>query len=238
MYLVDILLPLFLFAVFFKSKPTKNFYENNFSIENTNAIRGICAIWVVLHHISGTVDFVQSKVLFTGLAGQIPITVFFFLSGYAMTFQLDKKQDALNGFFKKRVLKIFMPLAVMAIVFFSYYRILVMQRANQISVGRQLLNSLIDLSHGYPLVLNSWFVVELILLYIIFYFSFKLTKKNKKRGLLVLFLSSGILMALLMGLFVLRGWPSTWFLSTLIFPLGSMYYIYKNFIDSYIKKRY
>ena len=74
------------------------------SVEYTTNFRGIAAIGVILHHMS---ERINAGVFFSKLSmiGYLLVTLFFFLSGYGLLVQYQKKKDGyLKGFLKKRVL--------------------------------------------------------------------------------------------------------------------------------------
>ncbi|MBO4759834.1 MAG: acyltransferase family protein [Spirochaetaceae bacterium] len=155
------------------------FHEDSTSLEVTKALRGFAALGVILHHISQEHAFQVSAgqghhgelSIFVN-AGFFFVAIFFFCSGFGLIKSLDTKENYLEGFLKKRVLKaILIPFYVNAVLF-----------------------AIFGLAGGYDLpplrliagllgltLLNyyAWYPVVLTLLYIAFYFIFKYVKNRK-----------------------------------------------------------
>ena len=155
------------------------FHEDSTSLEVTKALRGFAALGVILHHISQEHAFQVSAgqghhgelSIFVN-AGFFFVAIFFFCSGFGLIKSLDTKENYLEGFLKKRVLKaILIPFYVNAVLF-----------------------AIFGLAGGYDLpplrliagllgltLLNyyAWYPVVLTLLYIAFYFIFKHVKNRK-----------------------------------------------------------
>ena len=93
-----------------------------FSKQATVTLRGLLATGIVLHHLSlrlveASPDcaWIWSQFSFWGAP---IVAVFFFLSGYGLMVSLiTKGQKYLDGFLKKRLLKIVLPLVLCSIVF-------------------------------------------------------------------------------------------------------------------------
>lgn len=93
-----------------------------FSKQATVPLRGLLAIGIVLHHLSlrlveASPDCHWIWLQFSFWGAPI-VAVFFFLSGYGLMVSLiTKGQEYLDGFLKKRLLKIVLPLVLCSIVF-------------------------------------------------------------------------------------------------------------------------
>lgn len=93
-----------------------------FSKQATVPLRGLLATGIVLHHLSLRLveaspdcPWIWSQFSFWGAP---IVAVFFFLSGYGLMVSLiTKGQKYLDGFLKKRLLKIVLPLILCSIVF-------------------------------------------------------------------------------------------------------------------------
>ena len=93
-----------------------------FSKQATVPLRGLLATGIVLHHLSLRLveaspdcSWIWSQFSFWGAP---IVAVFFFLSGYGLMVSLiTKGQKYLDGFLKKRLLKIVLPLVLCSIVF-------------------------------------------------------------------------------------------------------------------------
>lgn len=92
-----------------------------FSVEATLELRGVLALGIVMHHISLRV--VQAAPTIWGISqfefwGAPIVAVFFFLSGYGLMKSLQVKGTAyLNGFLRKRLTKVALPLFLCSLVY-------------------------------------------------------------------------------------------------------------------------
>ena len=94
----------FLFCVFFKIRFSKKgeFFENYLSVETTRAIKGICAVLILLSHLcTYLADYFTSLFLFKFI-GAMAVGGFFFVSGYGLQYGIMNKENYLKGFLKKR----------------------------------------------------------------------------------------------------------------------------------------
>ena len=183
-------------------------------------IRGILALLICWHHISlecisyGAIY--QEFRLWGVIVGQ-----FFFISGYGLFYSWSHKNGYLKSFLSRSFKKLFVPFAVVL----SLY---VLKTYFNGCMHGNLLNMIIPYS-GITYLPKSWFVYELMLLYIMFYYIFRL-KIDVIRKLSVLLLICVLLIAVL----VILGYGSNWYVSTLAFPIGMIYsykekYILHNF---------
>lgn len=141
-----------------------------FSKQATVPLRGLLAIGIVLHHLSLRLveaspdcHWIWSQFSFWGAP---IVAVFFFLSGYGLMVSLiTKGQKYLDGFLKKRLLKIVLPLVLCSIVF----------EATSITLwGGQIA----DFRKDWPFLPNCWFCVTIIIYYIAFYIAALLFKSS------------------------------------------------------------
>lgn len=140
-----------------------------FSKQATVPLRGLLAIGIVLHHLSLRLveaspdcHWIWSQFSFWGAP---IVAVFFFLSGYGLMVSLiTKGQKYLDGFLKKRLLKIVLPLVLCSIVF----------EATSITLWGQIA----DFRKDWPFLPNCWFCVTIIIYYIAFYITALLFKSS------------------------------------------------------------
>lgn len=141
-----------------------------FSKQATVPLRGLLAIGIVLHHLSLRLveaspdcPWIWSQFSFWGAP---IVAVFFFLSGYGLMVSLiTKGQKYLDGFLKKRLLKIVLPLVLCSIVF----------EATSITLwGGQIA----DFRKDWPFLPNCWFCVTIIIYYFAFYITALLFKSS------------------------------------------------------------
>ena len=141
-----------------------------FSKQATVPLRGLLAIGIVLHHLS--LRLVEASPDDMWICSQFQfwgapiVAVFFFLSGYGLMVSLiTKGQKYLDGFLKKRLLKIVLPLVLCSIVF----------EATSITLwGGQIA----DFRKDWPFLPNCWFCVTIIIYYFAFYIAALLFKSS------------------------------------------------------------
>lgn len=159
---------LFLWTIWGCLRPSVSLTQ--FTMEATLPLRGVLAMGIVIHHISlrivdATPDdmWIFSQFQFWGAP---IVAVFFFLSGYGLMVSLiTKGQKYLDGFLKKRLLKIVLPLVLCSIVF----------EATSITLwGGQIA----DFRKDWPFLPNCWFCVTIIIYYFAFYITALLFKSS------------------------------------------------------------
>lgn len=78
----------------------EGYYDDYLSIEKTKKVKGIAAILILLHHLAQRVA-IPKPFAFIRYVGFILVAVFFFFSGYGLSFGLRYKSDYLKHFWKK-----------------------------------------------------------------------------------------------------------------------------------------
>lgn len=165
-------------AIGIKFAPRPGFNKDSLSMDAMTCLKGVMALFVVLHHLSqkklfqetGTISvFEQIGFLFVG--------IFFFTSGYGLYKSFITKPNYLKGFLKRRVLPILISYYVMIAIYAVYYII----KGNDFSVAQWIfkLSGLILINS------QAWFVPIIILMYLAFYFIFK-SEKLRKNGIPIL----------------------------------------------------
>lgn len=166
---LDILLLLFLFAVFFgcrftKGKGKQGYFSDYLSGEYTGILKGVFCLSVVFHHLAQRTEGSTVFVYFQ-LTGYLSVALFFFLSGYGLMARY--KQDGsgyLKGFFKYRFCAVAIPL----LLFLILYSVAIWY-CERLTFGAAVGKS-IYLS-------NSWFMVAILFFYICFFIAAKLLKR-------------------------------------------------------------
>ena len=138
-------------------------YDNGFnkdylSKDNTLALKGACALSIVLLHIGGVT---QAKLLpeITAFA----VSVFFFLSGYGMITALKNKGDSyLNKFIQRHTIKLAIPYFVAALIYVIYFRYaqgnLGFKYYDEYKVSfKGIVSAFFE--HGYTIVVNYLFFI-------------------------------------------------------------------------------
>ena len=211
--MIDIYVLLILIIFFYGAQVTRKetCFEDSLARDNTDIIRGMMAIIVLFHHIS---QVAYEGVVFKYFAdfGRFPVSMFFFLSGYGLISQYQKKgKDYLEGFFKKRILKILVPYLLANVVFYIFK-----------SISARRLIALSDLKYyvknGDTLVPYSWYIIVLIGCYIVFWICARLFG-SKGIGMLNIAVAVAGILWMTVG-YCLTGYGIWWFCSVLSFPLG------------------
>lgn len=185
------------------------------SINSSNCLKGFMALTIVLCHLFARTEL-SCKIYFIDF-GATAVGCFFFISGYGLlTSYKQKGAQYLNGFAKKRFIKLIVPFIF---VIFLY----------QMSRGFGPINFIDDLHSGNVKILPfSWYVFCAILFYFCFYFVFRFTN-NEIRGILLIWLFTLFLIVL----FNIIQYPSLWWISLSLFPIGITY---KNMENKIIGK--
>lgn len=201
------------------------FYDDNFSVAQTRALKGVFAIYVVFHHLcTYLADFFPSFYAFKHI-GFLMVGGFFMISGYGLMYGVKNKPNYLKGFFSNRILTILVPYYIINI-FYLY--------ANKIT-GQLTKEYIIGSLFGF----NLWYVMAITILYIAFYFSFKVFgNKHGVKSISLSTLAYIVVMYILYKFFnryLLGFW---WYNSAICFAIGILYCNFKNKADSLLKKHY
>lgn len=205
---------------------TEGIYQNMkkeyLSKENTDCLRGIFAIVIMLLHIVQFHPIPMHPYLnyvITSL-GYLSVAVFFFLSGYGLETAFLKKEDYLKTFFRRRLLP----------TYGTYLYVMLIYLLCFLAVGRRfsfatLLKSVLLYS---TIVNNGWFFFAILALYLIFYLTHRFLKKHSLR-------MSGVTLGLLLWcvvciLFDFGYWI---YLSVFAFLPGILWAYHKEKIDAF-----
>ena len=182
--------------------------RNAFEQKQAIALRGICAIEIMLGHIGLATE---STILFPNRkAGVLFVGIFFALSGYGLMYGVSNKENYLQGFWKKRIPKILIPAYVTFLIGIVIRSIMAGNANNLVNV--------ISIKRFFGQ--TNWYVWELLVMYIVFYICARLDKSLLKgQYILLVFSLVFVCMAFEMGV------DNPWYGSTLCFWLGIFYYM-------------
>ena len=235
-----ILVSLFLILLFGVKISSKGQWQQEpLSLENSNAIRGFSAIAIVIHHLcqelfekTGSAGILS---IFTEL-GVLFVGIFFFFSGYGLYTSLKTKDNYLKGFLKKRLISTLVPFYVCILIFMLFALI---------KGQTYKLPELIATISGWLLInQHMWYVVEITILYLVFYIVYSLISNRKLAtsiiGIFVVVLSIGSLLlghgADLSSKYWFMG--EWWYNTTLCFVLGIVISQNKEKLEQFSKKFY
>ncbi len=233
---------LLLVITFFGAKKAKKgeIAEGFLSPEQTKMLQGSVCIAIVIHHviqdITGYGVLRKGPITIFNDIGILLTSVFFFISGYGLITSLNTKQDYLKTFLRKRLSAVLIPFFITniaGILLFKFYCKFPMTAAlmRKYFFGTYLING------------NSWFMIEIVVLYLAFYILFRLIR-NKDIALILMCVFT----------FVLIGYASRqghdmdgysrwfkgewWYNSTIVFAFGMVFARFKDKLAAFFNKRY
>jgi len=205
------------------------------SLEQCRMIRGAACICVIIHHltqqITGYGSLWRGPITLFSEAGYLFTAIFFFLSGYGLIVNLYGREDYLDHFPARRLSAVLIP-------FWVINAMIVIVKA-LVGRGTRHFQTMVMYISGLLLAdSNGWFVVEITILYLLFYLSFRFLK-NKNISLIVL--SAATLLLICWSL--TRGHDSPeaqihwfrgewWYNSTAAFMFGIWYARLRRKMDS------
>lgn len=197
------------------------------SLSTTNCIKGLLAVMVLICHLHARVDLFSTSIFGTLFSafGYLAVSCFFFLSGYGLHEVSQKKERYILDFPKKKLLPFFCLSCFVILIY--------LLRDLLTGSDVKILEVLQSFFIADTIVDNGWYMQVQMLFYMLFYISYRFGKK--KRNLLLI---------ILVSLYCLLGFAfnmaTTWYETSLCFPLGILYSKVKDKINnnliSYTKK--
>ena len=225
-YLLLDLFIVILVLLIITSKPENNL-ENPIDKANTITVRALLMVSIFFRHIYAIVEdedvgfFLK---LFEG-KGFWCVAVFFFFSGYGLFKALSSKgEEYLKSFLKKRFPAVVIPY-ISAIVLFFVVRIIVLNENVSfapIDIAKRIYSTLL-------LVDYSWYVLEIVFLYIVFYLSFRYINQR----VYALLVCSMVVVAFTFVCSLL-GVNIAYYISTFGFVFGMFYACFYEKVDSFV----
>lgn len=176
----------------------------------TDIIKFITALLVVNGHLFMYYSNMPQLTQWMNLGAQC-VSLFLFFSAYGLMCAYERKgQEYLQGFFTRRICRVLIPLVTAYAVSLPIYAIF-----KGVIDWQNVFNTL---AWGGPYLKFSWYVTEIVVLYVLFYFCAKFSKSDKG---LAYILSVSVVM-LMLALFVTR--QPVWYINGLpCFILGIWY---------------
>ena len=204
--------------------------NNNFlSKSNTDILRGLFILIIIFHHISLRMTFPGLMSPFRHF-GYLGVSVFFFLSGYGLSISRLRNNDSNHDFFIKRISRVLVPYMLINFItlnieYFFYDKYYGFADLIFYTLGIKMLNS------------TMWYINATILLYIVFYLSFRYF--NGKASIVILFVFSAVYWLAHAYYFHLGVW---WYNTIFCFPIGvyigNNYQIFVGRISTFEQKNY
>ncbi len=195
------------------------------SLQTTNSLRGIFSLVVVLHHLSKEVTAIYPYSQFVDM-GYLAVAFFFFVSGYG----LQKKHMTDPSYQNKFLLKRLPSVLLLPILMLAFYCAEAFASGEVLSV-KDILFSVFD---DHPTVAGSWYVINISIFYVVFYFLMKVFKKHyfaMIAGAIVFYVVWAIGCLLL-------GHGLWWYSATHLLAIGMFWAVYEKQILATLKKCY
>ena len=197
--------------------------SNVLSMYHTTLIKGLASINVVLCHLSFFYDGIIVLPAFNYI-GYASVGFFFFLSGFGLMKQYLQKEDYRSTFLKKRLGRIFIPYIFFNLIYWLYY-LMTGTPIGVFEACRMIVS-------GDPLVLYSWYILEILIIYL-FFFLFMFFVKRRKMLMIV----CNIILYLLLLLFYKQyGYLPFWYDSTHMFFIGIIWASYEERLTKFVYK--
>lgn len=191
--------------------------HSGFTREKTLPLKALLAILIVADHLTFWMG-ASWLTPFRELGAPI-VSVFLFISGFGlMKSYMNKGAEYLDGFVRRRIWSVILP-ALVALA--AYWLICFDPQRDYIrSIG-------LLFTHGVPLLPYSWYVATIVVLYLMFFLSFRYVPERYK-ALTVCLLS-------IVYIFVTQsiGYDRCWWVGTLAFPTGLLYAKYEKDISAF-----
>lgn len=208
--------------------------EESLSLSHSKDLLGFFALLIVVHHMIQTL--IQNRGTDVGImvvfenAGVCFVGGFFFFSGYGLLRSLYVKKDYLEHFFRKRILKIIIPFYAVN----TFFTIVTkhMGMLDSYEVAPCMTGIIMPNDH-------MWYLVEIVVLYLLFYKNFKNPKSEKEafvRMLIDLLIVITISLLLGHGPFWFQG--EWWYNSTILFFIGMLIARFEKLVISFAKKNF
>ena len=224
-----------------KKAPKGTYHENFLGYSVMKGLQGFAALGVILHHVTQTVtgygQHDKGIINVMNDAGVFFTALFFFCSGYGLVTSFLQKDNYLNGFLKKRLSAVLVPFLVCNLLFVG---------VSLAAGARPKIGELLLYVPGLILLNDQmWFIVELAILYVVFYLLFR--KDEKKRlplwkiaVVLVVMTTVSLLLGHdglpdSQGLWFFGEW---WYNTTWTFFVGMMIAKHREVVVSYVKNHY
>lgn len=212
MLLFYILINITLLLAFYPIKTKIAIYE--FDLKSSIAIKGVCSLLIILHHLSMVIDYNPHNYTFNfsqfNSWGSLIVGVFFFISGFGLTKNVTLYNNPIKSL-SKRLYKVLLPLIITSLIYLTLIYIF-----DEINIQNFMLP-------------NSWYCYTIMFYYIVFFLSIMITTNKLK------ILSINIVISLFFVLYLIYNDCSGYlFKSNLAFNLGMVYAIFESKICNYI----
>lgn len=220
-----------------KTAPRGELFDNSFPLSVSKGLQGFLALQIFVHHVYifltiREVNAEQLRIFST--IGVWMIGFFFFCSGYGLIISLRTKPDYLQGFLVKRVLIVLVPFFLCNYAYMSV----------ELLKGMRFSTAELIASFFGVLLMNSqmWFAVEIMLLYIVFFFLFTYIKEEKICVVIIAAMTALITVTGMLNTqpFHLSNWfwGEWWYNTTPLFVVGMLVAMTRDRLNAFAEKHY
>lgn len=189
--------------------------DSAFSFEKTKRLRGMLIVGIFVFHFC---NFYPTQI--RPDMGHVLVGAFFMLSGFGLMESFKNKKNYLDDFISNKTARLLVPVWIAGfIILIAHWTVF---------KNYSILNNhiyLFDLISGGMTLTFTWFVVELIFFYIIFYLAFKYLS----RKIAIVAITTSVLLLMIIFSFQQHG---MWCASGMMFPIGILLSQYKSKIES------
>lgn len=216
------------------------FSEDYLNLDQSKMMQAIACVCIILHHLTQQVTgygvIEKGPITLFNYIGFLFTAIFFFFSGFGLITSIYGKPDYMRTFLKKRLPTVLIPFWII-----NTFGVLINVFIYGIHYNfKETLENIfgITLING-----NGWFIVEIVLLYLLFYAFFTLIRN---RDIALLFLSIASVLIIVYCFYnghdpegdkhwFMGEW---WYNSTITFIFGMYYARFRIGFDAFIKKHY
>lgn len=190
--------------------------DRGLSCAATVKMKGFASVCIVIHHLSAQVT--SSKLVpFFGYLGYLLCALFFFFSGFGLNILKHDKEKFFDKYIILKIRNLLLTFCMAAVIYLIV----------NIFLGESILYQFAKVRDGNLIVSNSWYVIAIIVFYIVYLFSHKISTVTGINFHVVLLLISIGYIVICRYIFGCGLW---WYNSCMGFWLGSFISDkYKNF---------
>ena len=217
---------LLILALYGKNNKIKeNLNSEYLSKESGNALKGLFALLVILHHLAQrTNDGLMFRLY--DLMGYLAVAVFFFLSGYGLQKQYLINKNYQKGFLPKKIGTVLIPYILITIPYWLLY--------NAQGTTYTLKDIFLLFRQGETIVKFSWYIITIFLFYVAFWALMNICKNRHN----LMIIGAAIYFALYVIICRKLGYDSYWYKTTHLLIIGMIWATYEDEIITIIKKKH
>jgi len=202
-----------------------------FPPEATHELKGLAILAIIFSHIGYFLIPGQNFLFPLSVAAGVGVNLFLFLSGYGLTASSIKNKFSLRQFYRRRLIKLYLPLWLSLLIFFLLDHLALGQAYGLNYVGQSFLGFFPRADLFMDVNSPLWYFTFILFYYLLFPIAFSL--KNHRLSALAVYLVTYLIIFLNPG-FLNQVMP-LYSIHTLAFPLGmllaSLRYEPNNFLD-------